>query len=225
MILAKEASLTYQDGTNALKDLNFNIGMGELVYITGPSGSGKTSLLKMLMGIEFPTSGEVSVLGQKIVKDEKKKIRKLRRLIGPVFQDFRLIKGRSALENVMMGIRLLGYPHHKMKSESINALIRVGLEHKCFSPVENLSWGECQRVAIARAIVRKPALILADEPTGNLDHTNAVKILDLLTSLKDEKTTVLITTHATHLIENQKDAAFIKINGGLITMERGGSLK
>ena len=225
MIGIKEVTLTYKDGTTALKDINLEIGTGELVYITGPSGSGKTSLLKLLMGIEYPTEGEVFVLGQKIAREEKRKIRKLRRNIGPVFQDFRLIKGRTALENVMMGIRLLGFPPGKMRTEAINALEKVGLGHKCSSPVENLSWGESQRVAIARAIVRKPALILADEPTGNLDHDNAVSILNLLTSLKDRNTTVLITTHATHLIENHNEAVFVRMEGGRITLEQGGRSK
>ncbi|NLM76071.1 MAG: ATP-binding cassette domain-containing protein [Clostridiaceae bacterium] len=222
MIRIKGATLTYKDGTTALKDINLNIGAGELVYITGPSGSGKTSLLKLLMGVEYPSEGEVLVLGQKIAKEEKRRIRRLRRNIGPVFQDFRVIKGRTALENVMMGVRFLGFSPKKMKSESLNALEKVGLKHKYSSLVENLSWGECQRVAIARAIIRKPALILADEPTGNLDLDNAVSILELLSSLRDDKTSVLITTHATHLIDNQKDAVFIRINGGRITMEQGG---
>lgn len=222
MIEAKGVSLTYTDGTKALNNINLNIGMGELVYVTGPSGSGKTSLLKLLLGIEYPTSGSITVLGQEIKKNDRRKIRKMRKVIGPVFQDFRLIKGRTALENVMMGIRFLGFSPKKMKEESMQALIKVGLEHKVSSLVENLSWGEAQRVAIARAVARKPALILADEPTGNLDSSNAINILNLMNSLKNENTTVIITTHATHLIENQRNAVFIKIKDGSIFEERRG---
>ncbi|HHW00452.1 MAG TPA: ABC transporter ATP-binding protein [Clostridiaceae bacterium] len=220
MIEAKGVSLRYRDGTLALKDVNLEVSPGELVYITGPSGSGKTSLLKLLMGMEYPTSGSLSVLGQAMTKDDPRKIRKLRRLIGPVFQEFKLIKGRSAMENVLMGMRFLGISPKQMKENARNALIRVGLEHKMLSRVENLSWGEAQRVAIARAVARKPLLILADEPTGNLDHDNALNILDLLTSFKDKNTTVIITTHATHLIEGQSDATFVKVREGNISVER-----
>lgn len=222
MIEAKGVSLTYIDGTKALSNINLNIGTGELVYITGPSGSGKTSLLKLLLGIEYPTSGSITVLGHEIRKNDRRNIRRMRKVIGPVFQDFRLIKGRTALENVMMGIRFLGFSPKKMKGESIRALIKVGLEHKVSSLVENLSWGEAQRVAIARAIARKPALILADEPTGNLDSSNAINILNLMNSLRNENTTVILTTHATHLIENQRNAVFIKIKDGSIFEERRG---
>ncbi|MEG6614270.1 ABC transporter ATP-binding protein [Pseudoclostridium thermosuccinogenes] len=220
MIEAKGVSLRYKDGTLALHNVNLEIKPGELVYITGPSGSGKTSLLKLFMGVEYPTSGALKVLGQAMFRRESMKIRKLRRKIGPVFQDFRLIEGRTAMENVMMGMRFLGIPSRQIKQNAINALARVGLEHKAYSRVENLSWGEAQRVSIARAVARKPALILADEPTGNLDHANALNILDLLTSFKDKNTTVIITTHATHLIEDQKNATFVRVNKGNISIER-----
>lgn len=220
MIEAKGVSLRYKDGTLALHNVNLEIKPGELVYITGPSGSGKTSLLKLFMGVEYPTSGALKVLGQAMFRRESMKIRKLRRKIGPVFQDFRLIEGRTAMENVMMGMRFLGIPSRQIKQNAISALARVGLEHKAYSRVENLSWGEAQRVSIARAVARKPALILADEPTGNLDHANALNILDLLTSFKDKNTTVIITTHATHLIEDQKNATFVRVNKGNISIER-----
>jgi cell division transport system ATP-binding protein len=220
MIEAKGISLKYQDGTVALKDINLEIKPGELVYITGPSGSGKTSLLKLLMGMEYPTAGSLLVLGQKMEKGKGRRIRKLRKSIGPVFQEFKLIEGRTALENVMMGMRFLGISPRKMKEDALNTLKKVGLEHKARSRVENLSWGEAQRVAIARAVARKPALILADEPTGNLDHDNALNILHILTSFKDSKTAVVITTHATHLIEGQENATFIRVSGGEISVER-----
>jgi cell division transport system ATP-binding protein len=225
MIEVKGVSLKYQDGTIALKDINLEIKPGELVYITGPSGSGKTSLLKLLMGIEYPTAGTLQVLGQKIIKGKNRRIRKLRKRIGPVFQEFKLIEGRTALENVRMGMRFLGISPRKMKEEALEALIRVGLEHKAHSKVENLSWGEAQRIAIARAVARKPALILADEPTGNLDHDNALNILHILTSFKDNQTAVVITTHATHLIEGQENATFVRVSSGQITIERRGQVR
>ncbi len=224
MIEAKDVSLIYHDGTVALRNINIEVKPGELVYITGHSGSGKTSLLKLLIGIEYPTSGRLTVLGQVMEKGKNRKIRKLRKKIGPVFQEFKLIEGRTALENVMMGMRFLGISPRKMKAEAISTLKKVGLEHKIRSKVENLSWGEAQRVAIARAVARKPSLILADEPTGNLDHANAINILHILNSFRDQNTAVVITTHATHLIENQEDATYIRVNKGEITIERTANL-
>ncbi len=220
MVEAKGVSLRYPDGTLALKDINLEVGPGELIFITGPSGSGKTSFLKLLMGMEYPTSGFLKVLGQPIARGEEGSIRRLRKRIGPVFQEFRLIPGRTVLDNVTMGMRFLGFPRRQIRENAERALTRLGLEHKTLSSVENLSWGEAQRVAIARAVARKPKLILADEPTGNLDHENALIILDLLNSFRDTNTTVIITTHATHLIEHQQDAAFIRMNDGNVTVER-----
>ncbi len=225
MIEGKDINLRYPDGTMAIKNLDLQIDHGEMVYIIGPSGSGKTSLLKLLMGIEYPTTGSLKVLGQNIEKNQTKNIRELRRLIGPVFQEFRLIKGRTAMENVMMGMRFLGFPPSRLREEANDALEKVGLQNKVSSMVENLSWGECQRVAIARAVARKPELIIADEPTGNLDIKNALKILELLTSFNDEKTTVIITTHATHLIEQNKEGMLIQVDDGHISLERLGLAK
>lgn len=222
MIEAKGVCLKYPEGTMALQNIDLLIGAGELVYITGPSGSGKTSLLKLLMGVEYPTAGTLRVLGQPIVKGQASGIRRLRRLIGPVFQEFRLIKGRTAIENVMLGMRFLDFPFGSIRENACNALEKVGLSQKAFSMVEHLSWGESQRVAIARAVARKPALIIADEPTGNLDKDNALKMLELLNSFRDSKTTVIITTHATHLIETEKEAVHIRMDKGNMSWERLG---
>ncbi len=218
MIEAKNVGLTYPEGTVALKNVNLIIQPGEVVYLTGPSGSGKTSLLKLLMGMEYPTSGELSVLEQFISKNNQKDIRQLRRLLGPVFQEFKLIRGRTAMENVMLGMRFFNYSIAEIKERANSALLKVGLGHKAFSLVENLSWGERQRVAIARAVARKPKLILADEPTGNLDTKNALNILELLISFKDQNTAIIITTHATHLID-QKDGRLIYVEAGRIFEE------
>lgn len=222
MIEAKDVSLRYQDKTLALHDVNLTIKQGGLVYITGPSGSGKTSLLKLFMGMEYPTEGALYIMGQTIIKGESGNIRRLRRKIGPVFQEFKLIEGRTALENVMTGMRFLKIPAKKIREQANEALDKVGLGHKKLSPVENLSWGEAQRVAIARAVARKPSIILADEPTGNLDRDNAKNILKLLESFRDDNTTVIITTHATHLIENHPDAMFLRVDSGKISIERRG---
>lgn len=222
MIEAINLSLAYPDGTVALKDANFKIERGALVYIIGPSGSGKTSLLKLLLGEIYPTTGSLEILGQRISEKEVRKIRALRRKIGPIFQDFRLMKGRTVIDNVMQGIRFMEIPSKELKKQASEALERVGLTHKTSSLVEHLSWGEKQRVSIARALVRKPALILADEPTGNLDKENALKILELLISLQKQNTTVIITTHATHLIDSEKEATLIQVDRGQIAVERLG---
>ena len=222
MIEAKGVSLKFPNGTTALKDIELQVKPGDMVYITGPSGSGKTSLLKLFMGIEYPTVGSLKVLGQPMTKGQTAGIRQLRKIIGPVFQEFKLIAGRTVMENVMLGMRFLDLPPDQVKDNASNALIKVGLEHKALSLVENLSWGESQRVAIARAVARKPVLILADEPTGNLDKDNALNILELLTSFIDEKTAVVITTHATHLINAEKNSKYIRMDNGSLIWERLG---
>lgn len=222
MIKAKEVSLVYDDGTIGLKEFSLNIKLGDTVYITGPSGSGKTSLLKLLLGIEFPTTGVLNVFSQTMNNASERDIRKLRREIGTIFQEFKMIKGRTSYENVMMGLRFLNIPSREMKERAISTLEQVGLSHKINVKVEKLSWGENQRVAIARALARKPKLILADEPTGNLDLDNAHNILELLISLKDKDTTVIITTHATHLIEDVEEGTFITVKNGNIFVKEAG---
>lgn len=218
MIKGNNVSLIYENGTKALEDINIDIKRGELVYITGSSGSGKTSLLKLFMGIEYPSTGTLMVKEQLINKQSVHKIRELRRDIGPIFQEFKLIKGRTALENVTMGLGFLDFSIKKRKELAIESLTKVGLLEKANKLVDHLSFGETQRVAIARAVARKPSIILADEPTGNLDQDNAIHIIELLTSLKDINTTVIITTHATHLIKGQ-DARYLEINGGRLIIK------
>ncbi|HEX2945819.1 MAG TPA: ATP-binding cassette domain-containing protein [Clostridia bacterium] len=220
MIIADSVGLRYPDGTEALRNINLEIRNGELVYVIGRSGSGKTSLLKLLMGMEFPTDGSLNVLGQPMEKGQNNGIRKLRMKIGPVFQEFRLIDGRSAFDNVILGMRFLGIPVKQIREYASEALERVGLGHKLSSKVEHLSWGERQRVAIARAVARKPSLILADEPTGNLDKDNAMNILEILNSFRNNETSVVITTHATHLIDPSAGASLITMDEGNLKCER-----
>lgn len=220
MIEAIGVSLKYADDTLALKDFDLQIKAGEMLFVTGPSGSGKTSFLKLLMGIEFPTTGSLQVFGQPMAARFPAEIRQLRRSIGPVFQDFRLLKGRTAMDNVILGMRFLDMPKSQLKENAANALTKVGLAKKTFSLVENLSLGEQQRVAIARAVARQPRLILADEPTGNLDKENALHIMELLASFKDQKTTVIVSTHATQLISSGNSTSLIIINQGSLQRER-----
>jgi cell division transport system ATP-binding protein len=223
MIKANQCSLQYKDGTLALKPFDLSIGAGETVLITGPSGSGKTSLLKLILGIEVPTSGTFEVLGQSISAGNDQDIRRMRTQIGPIFQDFRLLEGRSVLDNVMLGLRFLDFSHADMKRIATEYIERVGLAHKLGHTVDRLSWGECHRGAIARAVSRRPKLIVADEPTGNLDQSNAINVLNLLASFNDHETSVLITTHATHLVDKIDSTSTLVMQAGSFTFERGGS--
>lgn len=230
MITFKSVNLIYPNGSEALKNIELTINKGDLVIITGPSGSGKTSLLKLMMGMEEASEGSVIVEGialgnqktnQKI--NQKTDLPKIRRQIGPIFQDLRLIKGKTALDNVILGMRFYGYDDAFMTQMATRALGEVGLGEKMDRFVENLSWGETQRVAIARAVARKPSYIIADEPTGSLDEANAIHILNLLAGFRDAETAVIITTHATHLIERFKDVKHIKIDTGRIHESHGES--
>ncbi|HAS73851.1 MAG TPA: ABC transporter [Clostridiales bacterium UBA8960] len=220
MIKAENCSLQYKDGTLALKPFHLNIGHGETLFVMGPSGSGKTSLLKLILGIEMPSQGTFEVLGQPIKPGHEASIRLLRTKIGPIFQEFRLLEGRSVLENVILGLRFLDYSSGEMKTLANEYLERVGLGHKIHHTVDRLSWGECQRVAIARAVVRKPKLIVADEPTGNLDKSNAINVLKLLASFNDGETSVIITTHATHLVEHVSATSRLHMKNGEFEIER-----
>ena len=213
---ARGLSLRYPDGTTALLPVELRLPVGSLTFLTGASGSGKTSLLRLFMGIVRPTEGALHVLGQDMNCAGHAEIRQLRQSLGPVFQEFRLVPGRTALENVMAGSRFLPSCSGQLRQESLEALSRVGLAAKAHAHVERLSWGERQRVAIARAVARKPALVLADEPTGNLDKENALHILSLLASFRDSQTTVVITTHATHLIAPVHPDCVVRLDAGVM---------
>lgn len=220
MIEAIDAGLIYKDGTEALKPFSLTLAQGEVTLITGPSGSGKTSLLKLMLGIEFVTTGAFRVLGQNMAPQYGPAVRDLRKRMGPVFQEFRLLEGRSVMDNVLLGMRFLPLKGQDMKLQALEAISRVGLDHKTFQTVDRLSWGECQRVAIARAVARKPALIIADEPTGNLDHDNALNILRLLSDFRSPSTGIVITTHATHLIDSVAADIRIHMAAGTLRVER-----
>lgn len=218
MINAENLSLQYKDGTYGLKDVTLHVPPGEIVYITGQSGSGKTSFIKLLLGMEKPTSGHLSVLGNDMDNIKDRQLQSLRQQIGPVFQDFKLLDGRTVNENVLVGMRFIPIKKYDMYERALKALEKVGLSHKVHSSVENLSYGERQRVAIARSVARNPRLIIADEPTGNLDRKNSLMILDLLKSFKSPDTTVLITTHATHLIKDETGCLHIQVEDGKMTV-------
>jgi len=185
----------YYDNESALKDITFSVDKGDLVYVTGPSGAGKTTLLKLIYRAERPDEGRILVAGWDVGELRQNTIPYLRRNIGVVFQDFRLLFNKTVFDNVALALRIHG-SHPKEIKEEVNEVLRdVGLKHKAHDFPQHLSGGEQQRVVIARAMVSKPTVLLADEPTGNLDPETAALIIKLFREINARGTTVLIATH------------------------------
>jgi cell division transport system ATP-binding protein len=196
---------TYAGSTRpALDDVNLKIGKGEFCLLTGPSGAGKTTLLRLLFCAETATSGQVLVSGENVARLRRGAIPKLRRRIGVVFQDFKLLETYSVLDNVRLALEVQGHRPHVARERAEKILEQVGLWHKLDQPCAKLSGGEQQRVAIARALVTDPFILLADEPTGNLDPERSQDIMDLLLKANARGTTVLVATHDPGLIERYK---------------------
>ena len=192
----------YHTGDIALKDINIHIKPKEFVSIVGHSGAGKTTLLKLILGEESPTSGNVHFEDMDIHMLKKSGINMYRRRVGTVFQDFRLLPDKTAYENVAFAMEAAGRDDEEIAADVPHALELVGLRHKAHSFPDQLSGGEKQRVAIARAIVNQPDMIIADEPTGNLDPVNTYEIIQLLKKINDLGTTILLTTHNVGVIDN-----------------------
>jgi cell division transport system ATP-binding protein len=192
---------TYSSHVSVLSDLTLEISPGEFVFIAGPNGSGKTTLLRILFGAEKPSSGEVIVNGMKITEKGFNKIHSLRRSMGIVFQDFKLLRDRTVSENILFALEVTGYSRKESRNRAWEILDRVGLQEKENDSVLTLSAGEKQRVAIARALINDPPLLLADEPTGNLDDQMAVEVMGIFTQLHRKGTTVVLATHDTDLTE------------------------
>ena len=190
----------YQGTQWALSDVSFKIDPGDFIFITGPSGSGKSTLLKIIYRELFPTEGQIIIDGKNILKISHHKIHQLRRSMGIVFQDFKLMFHKTVFENVAITLRVLGVPRKEVRQRVFNALRMVSLHQKMWEYPSRLSYGEQQRVAIARAIVNNPKIILADEPTGNLDLKLAFEIMTLFQTINREGATVIICTHDRELI-------------------------
>lgn len=211
-------SMTYQTGTNALKDVSFTIQDGEFVFIIGRSGAGKSTLIKLLTCQEKPTSGEVMIDQFDIARIRRKLVPFLRRNIGMVFQDFRLIETKTVYENVAFAMEIIGMPRRTIRRRVPIVLSIVGLRDKMKARPKELSGGEQQRVAIARAMVNNPMLILADEPTGNLDPANSEALMALLEEINHSGTTIIICTHDRDLVDRMKKRV-IEINDGYLVRD------
>lgn len=213
MIVLEGVSKTYSTGSPAIKDISLKIEEGEFVFIVGNSGSGKSTLIKLLLKELEPTSGKIYVNGRFLNTIKRKKVAEHRRGIGVVFQDFRLLKDRNVYENVAFAQRVIETPKKVIKRRVPTMLSLVGLAEKYRSYPKELSGGEQQRVALARALVNNPAILLADEPTGNLDPKNSWEIMKLLEEINRRGTTVLVVTHNREIVD--------AMNKRVITMHKG----
>ena len=201
MIQFNDVVKTYQQGNNALNGVSMQIEDGEFVFLIGPSGSGKSTIMKLITGELKPTSGTVHVNGYSLERIRKREIPYLRRTVGVVFQDFRLIDKMTVYENVAFAMRVVGAKEKEIRERVPYVLELVGLESKMNRHPNEMSGGEQQRLAIARALVNNPSMIIADEPTGNLDPERSFEIMALLQEINNLGTTVLVVTHAQNLVE------------------------
>jgi cell division transport system ATP-binding protein len=213
MVQLHNVSVTFQGDIAALDSLNLKIPKGDFVFLTGSSGAGKTTLLRLLYGAVLPTQGQVVIDGQNISRLERRDFPYLRRSIGVVFQDFKLLSDRTVFENVAIALEVLGWSRNDIGKKVYHLLKQLKMEHKLDASPLRLSGGEQQRVALARALVNDPKLLLADEPTGNLDEENKEQILHIFKEANIRGTTVVIATHDRRL--------FASSSNRLVKLERG----
>ncbi len=222
MIDLVDVSKTYSKGQPAVKNANLHIDKGEFVFIVGNSGSGKSTLIKLLLKELDATSGTVMVNGVNLKNMRRRQVAKYRRKLGVVFQDFRLLKDRNVYENVAFAQRVIGRPTRVIRKRVPEMLTLVGLAEKYKARPKELSGGEQQRVALARALVNRPDILLADEPTGNLDPQNAAEIMRLLEGVNDRGTTVGVVTHNKEIVNAMKKRVVAMRKGVIISDEREG---
>ncbi len=215
MIKLEHVSKAYSAGVPALNDVNLEIEEGEFVFVVGDSGSGKSTLIKLLLKELEPTEGTITINNKDLGKIRRKQIPKFRRNIGVVFQDFRLLKDRNVYDNIAFAQKVIGETNAHIKKRVPQMLSMVGLAAKYRSFPKQLSGGEQQRVAIARALVNEPKILMADEPTGNLDNNNAWEIMKLLEEINEKGTTVLVVTHNLEIVKVMKKRV-ITIKKGVV---------
>ncbi len=204
MIRFENVTMTYKGNVTALRDVNLDVGKGEFVFLVGPSGSGKSTFLRLLLRDEVPSQGKIIVAGRDVTTLSDWKVPQLRRNIGCIFQDFKLLPGKTVYENVAFASDVIGRPQHVTKSQVPQILDLVGLSAKLDSFPDELSGGEQQRVSIARAFVNRPLILLADEPTGNLDPQTTVGIMRLLDHINRTGTTVVMATHDSRIVDTMR---------------------
>ena len=222
MITLENVSKSYAKGQPALNDVSLHIDKGEFVFIVGNSGSGKSTLIKFLLKELEPTSGTIIVNDQNLGKMKRRKVPKYRRGVGVVFQDFRLLKDRNVYENVAFAQRVIERPNRVIKKRVPEILTLVGLAEKYKSFPRELSGGEQQRVALARALVNRPNILLADEPTGNLDPKNSLEIMKLLEEINERGTTVLVVTHNREIVNSFRKRVITMRKGVIVSDEEEG---
>lgn len=222
MIVLDNVCKTYSTGVSALNGVNLRIRKGEFVFIVGSSGSGKTTLFKLLLKELEPTSGRIYINSQNIGRLRRRRVPKMRRGIGVVFQDFRLLKDRNVYENVAFAQRVIGRPTRVIRKRVPEVLQEVGLAGKYKAYPDELSGGEQQRVALARALVNRPDILLADEPTGNLDPKTSEEIMALMEQINDRGTTVLVVTHNKDIVNAMRKRVVTMHNGKIISDEKEG---
>ncbi len=222
MIEFINVSKTYRTGTHALHNFSLNIDRGEFVFVVGPSGAGKSTFIKLMMREEKPTDGEIYVNGQNLVKMRRRKVPYFRRTLGVVFQDFRLIPYMNVYDNVAFAMRVTNVRRREIRERVPYILKLVGLEGKSKSLPEHLSGGEQQRVALARALVNNPPLIIADEPTGNIDPELSFEIVDLLSEINKCGTTIVMVTHEHNLVSEFNHRVIMIEEGSVVSDNRNG---
>ncbi len=219
MVEFKNVYKKYQNGTVAIKDANLKVSKGEFAFLVGASGSGKSTLIKMILKEETPTSGEVFVNGYQISTMNRREIPYLRRSLGVVFQDFRLLPSKTVYENVAYAMQITEALPKEIRRQVPMALALVGLSRKASVYPNELSGGEQQRVVLARALVNNPSLIIADEPTGNLDPENSMDIIRLLAEVNQRGTTIIVATHEKNIVDEMK-MRVIAIDKGIIVRDQ-----
>ena len=222
IITLENVSKAYATGAPALNGVDLHINKGEFVFIVGDSGSGKSTMIKLLLRELTPTSGNINVMGYDLVKIKHRKIPKFRRNLGIVFQDFRLLKDRNVYENVAFAQRIIQVSNKEIKRNVPSILATVGLAGKYKAKPRQLSGGEQQRVALARALVNRPTILLADEPTGNLDPKNSWEIMKLLEQINENGTTVLVVTHNREIVNSMQKRVVTMKRGVIVSDEEKG---
>src|SRR5574344_110704 len=222
MIEFRNVGKTYETGTEAVHNANFKIGKGEFAFLVGSSGSGKSTLIKMILKEEDPTSGNIIINGKDITFIKEKRIPYLRRSMGIVFQDFRLLPDKTVYENVAFAMHIVNATPRHISRQVPMVLSLVGLSDKSKVYPNELSGGEQQRVALARALVNNPSMLIADEPTGNLDPDTAWEIMNLLSDINLRGTTVVVATHAKDIVDKMKKRVIQIDNGNIVSDKKGG---